>query len=148
MRTPAIQSAFDPVMGNTPAVARILVIDDEAIVADTTAMLLCRFGYDAEGMTDPVAALERVRAAPADVDLILTDQTMPAITGDMLARRITAVRPDLPVLIMTGFSYHVSPELAREIGVHAVLFKPIAPPELRAAIDGALALRGARREEE
>jgi two-component system cell cycle sensor histidine kinase/response regulator CckA len=123
---------------STAAVIRILVIDDEAIVADTTAMLLCRLGYRAEGMTDPVAALERVRAAPHDVDLILTDQTMPSITGDLLARRVNAVRPDLPVLIMTGFSYRVSPELAREIGVRAVLYKPITPADLRSAIDDAL----------
>jgi two-component system cell cycle sensor histidine kinase/response regulator CckA len=125
----------------TAAAIRILVIDDEPIVADTTAMLLCRFGYAAEGMTDPVAALERVRAAPNDVDLILTDQTMPGITGDMLARRINAVRPELPVVIMTGFSYRVSPETAREIGVRAVLYKPVAPNDLHGAIDRAL--RGA-----
>ena len=122
----------------TAAAIRILVIDDEPIVADTTAMLLCRFGYAAEGMTDPIAALERVRAAPDDVDLILTDQTMPGITGDMIARRINAVRPGLPVLIMTGFSYRVSPEIAREIGVRAVLYKPVSPNELRGAIDAAL----------
>ena len=128
-------AAFAPVTTRTP---RILVIDDEPIVADTMALLLCRFGYAAEGMTDPVAALERVRAAPNDVDLVLTDQTMPGITGDMLARRVNAVRPELPVVIMTGFSYRLSPETARECGVRAVLFKPIAPNDLRGAIDSAL----------
>lgn len=116
---------------------RILVVDDEPFVAESTASVLCSLGYSAEGMTDPVAALERVRSAPSDVDLLLTDQMMPGVTGDLLARRVHAVRPDLPVLIMTGFSYSLRPERAAEVGVSAVLFKPIPPQDLRMAIDRA-----------
>jgi CheY-like chemotaxis protein len=118
---------------------RILVVDDEPLVADTMSMLLKRLGFDATGMTDPSAALERVEAAPDEFDLLLTDQMMPAMTGDVLARRVIGLRPDLPVVIMTGFSFDVTPENAHEIGVAAVLHKPLSPEQLKSAIRAALA---------
>jgi two-component system cell cycle sensor histidine kinase/response regulator CckA len=118
--------------------ARILVVDDEPFVAETTALLLRRLGYDAIGIQDPIAALDRIRAEPEGVDLLLTDQMMPGVTGDILARRARGVRPDLPVVIMTGFSYTLNPDRAEQAGVAAVLMKPVAPEVLRNTIDAAL----------
>jgi CheY-like chemotaxis protein len=117
---------------------RVLIVDDEPLIVQTLSLLLRRLGYDAAGETSSVRALERVRSAPDALDLLLTDQMMPDMTGDVLAQQVRAVRPDLPILIMTGYSNIASPERAAELGIAAVLHKPLGAPELRAAIDRAI----------
>jgi len=103
---------------------RILLVDDEEQVVRTGELLLRRLGYAVEGECRVLAALARVERDPQEFQLVLTDQTMPDLTGLELARRIHALRPGLPVVITTGYSSTLTPERLQEAGVREVLAKP------------------------
>jgi CheY-like chemotaxis protein len=77
---------------------------------------------------------------PAAFDLVITDQHMPGMTGDSLARRMRKVRPDLPIILFTGFSSEISEESAREAGIDEVVPKPVLASQLTSAIRRVLAL--------
>jgi len=119
----------------------ILVVDDEGMVADVFAKSLEFEGFSVTVETDPVAALDRFSSAPHDFSLLLTDQTMPGITGTELAAKAHEIREDLPILLVTGFSDGISPELMADSGVMDVLYKPIRRLDLVAAIERLLAQR-------
>jgi len=87
----------------------------------------------------PEPALQFIRQQPSSVDLLITDQTMPGMTGDLLAESVHALRADLPVLILTGFSHRLTPERIAAIRVHAVMLKPVELDELKQRVDEALA---------
>jgi CheY-like chemotaxis protein len=87
---------------------------------------------------DSTEALEAIERRAADFDLLLTDQTMPGVTGDVLAERARRVAPDLPVLILTGFSHRLTPERVAEVGATEVLQKPIELAALVEAVASAL----------
>ena len=113
-----------------PLAGRILVVDDEAPVADFMRELLVSWGLDAVATTDPRQALADFSAAPAAYDLVITDQTMPSATGLGLARELLSRRPGLPVILCTG---HVDPIAQRELesaGIRGLLHKPVEPDEL------------------
>ena len=103
---------------------RILVVDDEPQLAGLTEKALKRFGYDIVAMTSSVDALAAFRAHPDLFDLIITDQTMPKMTGQQLADEVHAIRPEMPIIITTGFSEGLSAEKAEELGFRALLMKP------------------------
>ncbi len=123
-----------PAMGR----GRILFVDDEQALADIGRELLESLGYEVRSETDPRRALEFIRAVPGAFDLLVTDQNMPGLTGSDLAKAALAVRPDLPVLMLTGFSETMSKETARAIGIRDLLLKPILRRDLAAAIEAAL----------
>jgi CheY-like chemotaxis protein len=79
-------------------------------------------------------ALERIRREPAAYDLLLSDQTMPRMTGGQLATEVMALRPDLPVIMMTGYSTSMDEKRARELGIRTYLRKPLRGDLLLAAI--------------
>jgi CheY-like chemotaxis protein len=109
---------------------RILVVDDEASVADFMRELLSSWGLDAVASTDPRQALAAFTADPQAYDLVITDQTMPSTTGLGLARELLGRRPNLPVILCTG---HVDPIAERELesaGIRGLLHKPVEPDEL------------------
>jgi CheY-like chemotaxis protein len=109
---------------------RILVVDDEAPVADFMRELLSSWGLHAVASTDPRQALASFTTDPAAYDLVITDQTMPSATGLGLARELLGRRPDLPVILCTG---HVDPIAQRELesaGICGLLQKPVEPDEL------------------
>jgi PAS domain S-box-containing protein len=111
-------------------VGRILVVDDEAPVADFMRELLSNWGIDAVATTDPRQALASFTAQPGAYDLVITDQTMPSATGLGLARELLARRPGLPVILCTG---HIDPIAQRELesaGICGLLHKPVEPDEL------------------
>jgi CheY-like chemotaxis protein len=81
---------------------RILVVDDEEVLALLLQRALTALGYEVEFTTQPAAALDLVRADPERFALVLTDQTMPSMTGLLLATNVRQIRPDLPVIMMTG----------------------------------------------
>ena len=113
-----------------PLAGRILVVDDEAPVADFMRELLVSWGLEAVATTDPGQALADFTAAPAAYDLVITDQTMPSATGLGLARELLNCRPGLPVILCTG---HIDPIAQRELesaGIRGLLQKPIEPDEL------------------
>jgi CheY-like chemotaxis protein len=103
---------------------RILLVDDEASVAEMGQRLLTRLGYAVVAYTSSREALDAFRAAPERFDLLITDHTMPQMTGEALARAVRQLRPDLPLILCTGFSETMTAEHARELGIDAYLMKP------------------------
>ncbi|MBU2552719.1 MAG: PAS domain S-box protein, partial [Proteobacteria bacterium] len=117
---------------------RILLVDDEPDLVETTKQLLTLLGYEVRGATDGLAALEWFKADPTGFDLVLADVIMPGMTGDELAVQLRAARPDLPIILCSGFSKKITAVRLQELGVHSLLMKPFALRELAAAIRGAL----------
>jgi two-component system, cell cycle sensor histidine kinase and response regulator CckA len=100
-------------------------------------------GYRVTAETDPIAALAALRAAPETFDLLLTDLTMPAMSGLELLREARQVRPDLPVVLATGYGGGLNQDQARALGVRELLFKPATVVSLGAAMRRALGGEGA-----
>ena len=101
--------------------------------------VLGRLGYSVVGETKGQAALDRFRADPAAFDLVLTDQTMPEITGDVLAMEVRKLRSDIPIVLCTGHSKRLTPEQARGIGIDHYVMKPLLAEELAKVVSRALA---------
>jgi CheY-like chemotaxis protein len=104
---------------------RLLVVDDEPVIVDLLAQTLADYGYRVTARTSSVEALETFRAGPYDFDLVVSDQTMPQMTGIELTNRIKELRPDIPVILMTGFSQKISSENYQTFGVDGFLMKPV-----------------------
>ncbi|MFH1981568.1 MAG: PAS domain S-box protein [Pseudomonadota bacterium] len=104
---------------------RVLFVDDEQLQIDLGRQILERLGYTVETFTDSREALRRFLETPAGFDAVITDMTMPHITGDLLAARLLAVRPDIPVIICTGYSDLLSEEAAAAMGIKAFIMKPV-----------------------
>jgi signal transduction histidine kinase/ActR/RegA family two-component response regulator/HAMP domain-containing protein len=117
---------------------RILVVDDEAPITGMLEQMLTRLGYAVAVSADSQAALNLFRKQPERFDLVLTDMTMPGLNGVQLTRALLELRPDLPVILCTGFSESVSEEEARAAGVRAYLMKPVVRSQLARAIRRAL----------
>lgn len=117
---------------------RVLLVDDEPDALRAVERILIHLGCEVLAVSDPAQGLARFRAEPEGFDLVLCDVTMPGMTGDALATALLAVRPALPVLLMTGYSATVDQEVAARLGVRALLNKPLTPAELQAALSEAL----------
>jgi len=104
---------------------RILFVDDELPLVDLATQGLERLGYEVTPKTSSVEALEIFKAKPEAFDLVITDMTMPEMTGDRLAREMMAVRPDIAVLLCTGYSARISRESAEAMGIKAFVMKPV-----------------------
>ena len=113
---------------------RILVVDDEPVVALLIAKTLARAGFEATTRTSPFEALDLIRQDPGAFDLVLTDQTMPGLTGDRLAEEIHALRADLPIVLCSGFAYALTPEQLGLRGVQRLINKPVVGAELARAV--------------
>ncbi|MCU0589553.1 MAG: response regulator [Syntrophobacteraceae bacterium] len=103
---------------------RILVVDDEQMIVDMAARILEQLGYRVTVRTDPREVLELLHSTPADFDLLITDFTMPHLTGLELARSLPGPRREMPVILCTGFAERVTPEEAREAGITEMVLKP------------------------
>jgi two-component system, cell cycle sensor histidine kinase and response regulator CckA len=112
----------------------ILFVDDEPSLVEMTQRMLDRLGYQVTTSTDSQKALDIFLADPHAFDLVITDHTMPHITGTTLARKMREVRPHMPIILCTGYSETVSPEKAQEIGITEFLMKPLTKKELAGAI--------------
>jgi len=104
---------------------RILFIDDEPMIVDIGKQTLGQLGYDVVSSMSSIEALELFRAEPDRFDLVITDMTMPHITGDKLAQELIRIRSDIPVILCTGFSKQISEEKVKRIGIRAFVMKPI-----------------------
>lgn len=111
-----------------------LMIDDEAMLVQLGCTQLERLGYKAVGCTDSRVALDTFRATPRRFDFVITDSTMPSMTGMTLARELRRLRPDLPVILCSGSHESLDPERAATQGIAAVLPKPWTPQELARTI--------------
>lgn len=115
------------------ALGKILLVDDDAAVLDVTKSLLEHLGFQVTATPCSIAALDLFKADPSRFDLVITDMIMPRLKGDALARTIREIRPDLPVIIATGFSED-SLEKARAIGIRDFIIKPFMLPDLERVI--------------
>ena len=119
---------------------KILLVDDEAALVEIGKQMLEFLGYQVEARTNPAEALELLRADPTRFDAVITDMTMPRLTGMSLAREILAIRPGIPTILCTGFSDQANEEKAQSVGIRALLYKPMTMQGLatavRAALDG------------
>lgn len=104
---------------------RILLVDDEEVIALLEKQMLERLGYRVTEKCSSVEALKVFKTNPDAFDLVISDMTMPNITGDQLAREIISVRPEMPVIICTGFSERINREKAKVMGIKGFLMKPV-----------------------
>ncbi|MEI6210895.1 MAG: cache domain-containing protein [bacterium] len=102
----------------------IILVDDEPAIAVILRRRLVELGYHVESFTSSLEALNRVRHSPADVDLVITDQTMPQLSGFDMGQEMLRIRPGLPIVVCTGYSDTLTEARAREKGFAAFLFKP------------------------
>lgn len=128
----------EPETGVPEGSERILLVDDEQELVDTLQQILEGLGYIITATTNSLEAYDRFRSAPEGFDLVVTDLTMPNMTGIDLAEKIIQLNPDLPIIMCTGFSELITPEQAQAVGIREVLFKPVARWQLAMAVRKAL----------
>jgi signal transduction histidine kinase/ActR/RegA family two-component response regulator len=116
----------------------ILVVDDEQMVLYIMGKLLTQLGYGVTEVSDPEKALEIFRAAPERFDLIITDMTMPGMSGMVLTRKILEIDPEKPVIICTGYNDVINGKTASDLSVSALLMKPVRMGTLAVEIQTAL----------
>jgi PAS domain S-box-containing protein len=135
MNNPSIHE-FELIKGNE----RILILDDEKTIVNTIRKVLTRLGYKVTGYTNSQEALIKFKSDPDHFDLIISDMTMPEMTGDEFASEILSIRPEIPIIICTGFSERIDKERAESIGVQGFLMKPVLKSEMaylvRKLLDG------------
>ena len=119
---------------------RILFVDDEASLTRLAARMLGSLGYDVITKTNAMEALDLFRSGPEGFDLVVTDFTMPYMTGDKLAVELMAIRSGIPVILCTGYSEKLSAQKVSDLGIRALLLKPIVMKDLaqivRKVLDG------------
>ena len=120
---------------------RILFVDDEKGICRSNSQLLKRHGYQVTALEDPIEALRLLGQAPHRFDLLITDMTMPQMPGDVLVRSVLKIRPDLPVILCSGFSQRITAQEALKVGAGAFLMKPIDRFELISTVAGLLKKR-------
>jgi signal transduction histidine kinase/CheY-like chemotaxis protein len=123
-----------------PGTEHVLVVDDEPPIADSLGRSLQRLGYRVTVCTRSMEALARILQVACGIDVVVSDVTMPEMTGHQLAERVRRLRPDIPVILCSGFSEGADDLCAREAGDHACLRKPVAARQLsrviRRVLDG------------
>jgi CheY-like chemotaxis protein len=108
----------------------ILLVDDEKVLVDVLQQMLERLGYKVTVRTSSIEALEVFRASMDKFDLVITDMTMPNMTGDKLARELMNIRPDIPIILCTGFSERMSKKRVEALGIKGFLMKPVVTSKL------------------
>lgn len=121
---------------------RILFVDDEQMIVKMGVRILQRCGYEVFGFSDSEEALERFRGAPNDFDLVVTDYTMPKMTGDRLAFEMLQIRPDLPIILTTGMVQEHAAREARQLGIREVVLKPFRPGDFTRTVSEILGNTG------
>jgi PAS domain S-box-containing protein len=118
----------------------ILLVDDEEMMVDVTGKILERLGFAVVARTSSLDALETFQEKPDEFDLVITDQVMPNMTGTQLAQELLSIRPDIPIILCSGFPQNVNLEEVESIGIKKFITKPIAREEIakiiRAVLDG------------
>jgi CheY-like chemotaxis protein len=136
----------DEIKGPLPTgTERILLVDDDKILADIGQQMLERLGYRVTTRTSSVEALELFKAKSDQFDLVITDLTMPNMNGDKLATELITLKPTIPIIICTGFSRMMSENRVKRLGVKGLLLKPTAKTDMaltvRKVLDDAKALK-------
>jgi len=129
-RKPEVESAVRIIGGKEC----ILFVDDEEALVQLGKGMLSGLGYEVIGRTSSTEALELFRARPNRFGLVITDMTMPNMTGVELAQELMRIRPDIPVILCTGFSETITPEKAKAIGFKDFIMKPLIRRQVAEAI--------------
>ncbi len=127
---PRMSAARAPSFGNE----RVLLVEDEEIQLRSFESMLERLGYRVTSCRNGLDALAEFETHPDDYDLVITDQTMPKMTGVQLAQALLEVRPDIPVILCTGYSEVIDAEEAKELGVREFVMKPFSVAEFSATL--------------
>jgi CheY-like chemotaxis protein len=121
--------------------AKILFVDDEENIVLTAKALLVRLGHSVVATTSPLEAIDIIASGAHHFDLVISDLTMPKMTGIELSKQLLKIKPDLPVILCTGFSAAISQEKLIQAGVREIIMKPIISSELARSIDSVLKSR-------
>jgi CheY-like chemotaxis protein len=117
---------------------RILLVDDEETIIDTGREMLEYLGYSVEIFNSSLSALTQFETSPDRYDLIISDMTMPEMNGDELAKKMIAIRPDIPIIICTGYNPKIDEATATALGLKAFIFKPLTFQKLAVTVRGVL----------
>jgi nitrogen fixation negative regulator NifL len=134
-------SEVEPESRHSPVRGHVMVVDDDAIIVKYMTVLLEKFGCQVTGMTSATEALRMFQDNPRCVDLVMTDQTMPALSGIELARAMLACRPDIPIVLSTGYSNVIDEDIVRQSGIRRFLTKPVPAKVLADIVAEYLAVR-------
>jgi PAS domain S-box-containing protein len=132
------QAAKNSPEGLPGGAERILLVDDEEVQVRSIKNMLGRLGYEVVGLADGLEALRLFKSDPRSFDLLITDQTMPQLTGLRLSKEVLGLRPDLPIILCTGYSETVDAAEARTLGIREFLMKPYSIHEMAEMIRRAL----------
>jgi PAS domain S-box-containing protein len=128
-----------PVIGGSE---RVLLVDDENTIVMVEQQILERLGYQVTAFTDSMEALEMFQSGPDQFDLVITDMSMPKMSGDKLSAELVKIRDNIPILLLTGFSDSMTERKIKSIGIKGLIIKPIAIKDLankiREVLDNAL----------
>jgi len=132
---PLLEESLQTVSGVEAQVApggteRILLVDDDDIILRVEKMMLKRLGYQVESRNSSIGALGTFGANPESFDLVITDMAMPKMTGDQFVEQLLSIRPDIPIILLTGFSERMNEEKAERIGAKGFLLKPVRKSNL------------------
>jgi PAS domain S-box-containing protein len=121
---------------------QILLVDDEQSLLDMSTQMLTRIGYEVVGKTSSIEALEAFQEYPDKFDMVITDQTMPKMKGTELAKQLLSIRPDIPIVLCTGYSETISEESVKAIGIQELVMKPVNREEISRIIREILDKKG------
>jgi signal transduction histidine kinase/ActR/RegA family two-component response regulator len=124
----------EPDNGAATGNERILLVDDEEQIVAMEQKMLENLGYQVTARTDSTEALEVFAKQPQDFDLVITDMTMPHMTGDQLAQKLLDIKPSLPVILCTGFNEVITEDKALSLGIQKFVMKPVVKNELATTI--------------
>jgi CheY-like chemotaxis protein len=145
---PRVEEALDSVKSRSRKVEKprlagtVMVVDDEDIILEFMGDLLQGWGLDVTLMPNGVDAKQAFAAQPGRYDLVVTDQTMPRVTGLELARHVRIIRPETPVILYTGYGEEISDEQLTAAGIRALARKPVEPADLLSLIRAHLKQKG------
>jgi len=108
----------------------ILLVDDEEPVIKLEKQMLERLGYQITSRSSSLDAVEVFRSNPNAFDIVITDVSMPNMTGDQLAKELLAVNPDIPIIILTGFSERINKHTIETLGIKGLLMKPVVTSDM------------------
>jgi PAS domain S-box-containing protein len=132
---PAVDAQATPAAkSKAPGKQHVLFVDDDPTIANLMKIALRPLGFSVTSFTDPVQAMEAFRRSPSEFDVLVTDATMPGITGNVLGAAVKGIRPDLPMILVSGARDRLTPDQILEGGFAASLNKPYRPSELARTI--------------
>jgi CheY-like chemotaxis protein len=140
---PVVASATETIQKKTTELLptgneRILLVDDDISISMLITKILERLGYKVTALTSSKDALQKFQQESNNFDLVITDMTMPDMTGAELSRQILTIRPDMKIILCSGFSDLINEDKARAIGIHDYVMKPFVKMDLAVSVRKAL----------